>query len=76
MNVCTVRLRNGEQETFRNAKGEEDGFNVIVYEDVDVDQEPSVIARFGLSDVRSWWNREEEPPAQAEGHDPDPDPFA
>ena len=46
MNVCTVKLRNGETCTFRDAAGEEDGFNVIVY-----DAENKALGRFGLSAV-------------------------
>ena len=66
MNVCTVRLRGGMQNTFRDAKGEEHGFNLIVD-----DANEQVIARFDLPDVSSWWNDEENSPEEGESVDYD-----
>ena len=76
MKVCKVKLKSGETCTFRGAIGEEDGFSVIVYEDVDLDKDPNALSRFGLPDVSSWWNKEETPPEEGKRVDPDPDPFA
>ena len=71
MPSCTVKLRDGKTCTFPGATGEEDGFSVIVY-----GAENAVLGRFGLPDVSSWWNDEDNPPEEAERVNPDPDPFA